>query len=123
MQARHRPQPDWRTVLPHAAATDAGGKAVTLAASGLTLRRGKARVIADLSAALAPGQITAICGPNGAGKSRLLMALAGLISHESGRVTIVGGDLAQLAPSERARRIGFLPQLGVIDWDLSVRTL
>ena len=96
---------------------------MTLAASGLTLRRGKARVVTDLSAALAPGQITAICGPNGAGKSSLLMALAGLISPESGRVTIDGGDLAALAPRDRARRIGYLPQIGEIVWDLSVRNL
>ncbi|MBA4164169.1 MAG: ABC transporter ATP-binding protein [Erythrobacter sp.] len=96
---------------------------MTLAASGLTLRRGKACVVTDLSAALEPGRITAICGPNGAGKSSLLSALAGLIPPADGRATIDGGDLAALAPRERARRIGYLPQLGEIAWDLSVRNL
>jgi len=96
---------------------------MTLAASGLTLRRGHAEVISDVNAALAPGQITAICGPNGAGKSSLLLALAGLISPADGRVTLDGADLAALAPRERARQIGYLPQLGEVAWDLSVRNL
>lgn len=96
---------------------------MTLAASGLTLVRGKARVVTALGAALEPGQITAICGPNGAGKSSLLAALAGLIPPADGRVTLDGNDLTALAPRERARRIGYLPQLGEIAWDLSVRNL
>src|SRR3546814_13723205 len=53
----------------------------------------------------------------------LLSALAGLIPPADGRATIDGGDLAALAPRERARRIGYLPQLGEIAWDLSVRNL
>src|SRR3546814_16991019 len=55
--------------------------------------------------------------------SSLLSALAGLIPPADGRATIDGGDLAALAPRERARRIGYLPQLGEIAWDLSVRNL
>jgi iron complex transport system ATP-binding protein len=76
---------------------------VTLAARDLTLRD---RLTA-VSAALVPGQITAICGPNGAGKSTLLQALAGLIEPSSGTVALGG----------------YLPQVGEIAWDLSVAAL
>ena len=58
---------------------------------------------------LEPGTITAICGPNGAGKSSLVEALAGLLAVE-GDVRLDGATLAALAPRERARRIGYLPQ-------------
>ncbi|GAA4643479.1 ABC transporter ATP-binding protein [Pontixanthobacter gangjinensis] len=77
----------------------------------------------DVSAAFAPGKITAICGPNGAGKSTLLSALAGLLKSESGEVRIDGDSLANLAPRERAKRIGFLPQNGEVAWDVAVRNL
>ena len=73
--------------------------------------------------ALQPGEITAICGPNGAGKSSLLQCLAGLLVPERGTVTHDGTPLTSLAPKERARAIGYLPQDGEIAWDLSVRNL
>lgn len=74
-----------------------------------------------LSASLMPGEITAICGPNGAGKSTLLQCLAGLIAPERGQVLLDGAPLPH--GRERARRIGYLPQVGEIAWDLSVEGL
>jgi iron complex transport system ATP-binding protein len=76
----------------------------------------------DVSLALRPGEVTAICGPNGAGKSTLLACLAGTLTGE-GQVTLDDDDLAALAPRRRARAIGYLPQQGEVAWDVSVRTL
>jgi iron complex transport system ATP-binding protein len=76
-----------------------------------------------VSAALRPGEITAICGPNGAGKSSLLQCLAGLLATQSGDVRLDGTALAALHPRQRAQVIGYLPQTGEIAWDLSVRNL
>jgi len=90
---------------------------VTLAARALTV----AKRLADVSVSLEPGRITAICGPNGAGKSTLLQCLAGLIEPDGGQV-LLGG--APLPPGrERAQRIGYLPQVGEVAWDLSVAGL
>src|SRR5687767_12820722 len=72
-------------------------------------------------AALQPGRITAICGPNGAGKSTLLQCLAGLLEPDRGEVLLDAARLPQ--GRERARRIGYLPQVGEIAWDLSVASL
>lgn len=94
-----------------------------LAADNLTLLRGGRAVVEGLSASLAPGQITAIVGPNGAGKSSLLLGLAGLLAPAGGQVTLDGKALAALAPQERARAVGYLPQAPEIAWDVAVENL
>ncbi|MXP09840.1 ABC transporter ATP-binding protein [Pseudoblastomonas halimionae] len=76
-----------------------------------------------VSAAFAPGWITAICGPNGAGKSSLLSVLAGLVTPEEGSVAIERDAIAAMAARQRARTIGYLPQSPEIAWDVSVETL
>lgn len=94
-----------------------------LAAENLALTRGGKRVVSNLTAVLAPGQITAIVGPNGAGKSSLLLALAGLLEPAEGRVTLDGGALATFAPRLRAQAIGYLPQTPEVAWDVAVENL
>lgn len=76
-----------------------------------------------ITAALRPGELTAICGPNGAGKSSLLACLAGLHKPGGGEATLEGGPVANIAPRERARAIGYLPQSHDVAWDVSVETL
>lgn len=94
-----------------------------LAAENLTLTRGGRVVVDDLTAALAPGKITAIVGPNGAGKSSLLLALTGLLEPSGGAVTLDGNPLSALTPRGRAQAIGYLPQSPDIAWDVSVESL
>jgi iron complex transport system ATP-binding protein len=94
-----------------------------LAADGLSVTRGGRTVVRGLTAALAPGRITAIVGPNGAGKSSALLALAGLIEPARGAVTLDGAPLAALTPRGRAQAIGYLPQSPDIAWDVSVESL
>lgn len=79
--------------------------------------------LAGVSASLTAGQITAICGPNGAGKSSLLECLAGLLSPDSGRVTLDDQPFAAMPPRERARAVGYLPQSAEVAWDVAVRSL
>lgn len=94
-----------------------------LAAENLALKRGGRAVVRGVSASLAPGQITAIVGPNGAGKSSLLLGLAGLLAPADGRVTLEGAALGSLAPRERAKAIGYLPQTPDIAWDVAAEAL
>ncbi len=79
--------------------------------------------LSDVSAALNPGQITAICGPNGAGKSSLLKCLAGLLEPDGGAAKLDGEDVGAMDPRERAKAIGYLAQDGQIAWDMAVRNL
>lgn len=94
-----------------------------LRAENLCVTLGGAEVLHDVSCALQPGTLTAICGPNGAGKSTLLAALAGLERPAGGHVWLDGQNLCHLPPRERARAIGYLPQSGEAAWDISVRSL
>lgn len=57
-----------------------------LSVDALTLVRGGRVILTDLSFDVAPGEALLVRGPNGAGKSSLLMALAGLLDPEAGRI-------------------------------------
>lgn len=84
---------------------------------------GVAARLTDVSLALEPGTITAICGPNGAGKSTLLETLAGLLVPQSGHVRLGDTTLAAMTPRARAQAIGYLPQQAEIAWDVPVRRI
>jgi iron complex transport system ATP-binding protein len=68
----------------------------------ISVSRGTAKVIKDVSAEFKAGTITAIIGPNGCGKSTLLAAIAGDLPLTSGAISLNEKDLqsyqiAQLA--------------------------
>jgi len=94
-----------------------------LIARDLAVTLGRRPILRGVSLAFRPGEVTAIVGPNGAGKSTLLSALVGLRRPDRGAVRLDGDDLAALAPRERARRIGFLPQSPEVAWAVDVETL
>lgn len=77
----------------------------SITVQNLTVARGGKRVIHDISFGVAPGQISALLGANGAGKSSTVMALAGAIPTESGKVRLGDETLTGLAP-DRIRRHG-----------------
>ena len=94
-----------------------------LCASALTVRLGGRSVVDGVELALRPGEVTALVGPNGAGKSTLLACLSGLRRPEAGMVRLGARPLLALAPRDRARRVGFLPQTPEVAWRLDVETL
>lgn len=91
----------------------------------VTLGAANARkaVLSNASLVLHQGEITAIIGPNGAGKSSLLACLAGLRAPDSGAVTLGDVSLERISARERGQRIGFLPQVAEVNWDIDVATL
>lgn len=94
-----------------------------LAAEGITLALGGRRVLDNISVSIASGRVTALLGPNGAGKSSLLACLAALRRPAEGRATLDGTDVGAVPATERARRIGFLPQAADVHWNIDVATL
>nr|WP_255553428.1 ATP-binding cassette domain-containing protein [Maritimibacter sp. DP1N21-5] len=60
--------------------------------------------------AIGAGQKVALLGTNGSGKSTFLKLLAGLYGPGKGRLMIDGVDMAQLAPRDLRRNVGYLGQ-------------
>ncbi len=78
-------------------------------------------VLRDMSIELSRGEVVALLGPNGSGKTTCFYAIAGLVTPESGSVSIDGRDVTQLPMYRRARLgIGYLPQEVSIFRGLSV---
>ncbi|GGK41798.1 hypothetical protein GCM10010124_38260 [Pilimelia terevasa] len=61
-----------------------------VAAVGISRRYGPVTALAELSLAVAPGQILGVTGPSGVGKSTLLRLLAGLERPDTGHVAYAG---------------------------------
>ena len=67
-------------------------------------------VLDGISLAIDTGQVLAIVGPNGVGKSSLIKVASGILRPVQGRVLVDGRNVADLSPSERARRVAVVPQ-------------
>jgi lipoprotein-releasing system ATP-binding protein len=83
-------------------------------------------VLQGVSLSVEPGQTLAVVGPSGAGKSTLLHLLGGLDAPTSGRVSLMGRDLASMSATEQGRwrnlHLGFvyqfhhlLPEFSAVD--------
>jgi ABC-2 type transport system ATP-binding protein len=76
---------------------------------GLTRRFGDFTAVQDVNLSVAPGQFYGFLGPNGAGKSTTIKMLTGLMAPTSGRMQILGLDLATHL-IEVKRQIGVVPE-------------
>lgn len=94
-----------------------------LSVDGISLSLAGRAVLRDVTVAFRPGAVTALLGPNGAGKSTLLACIAGLRQPDGGQVLLNGQPRADLARRDLARRIGLLPQVADVHWDVDVATL
>jgi ABC-2 type transport system ATP-binding protein len=66
-------------------------------------RAGAVQALADLSLAVAPGEVLGLLGPNGAGKSTAIKILTTLAKPDSGTATVAGHDV--LRRPDRVRRV------------------
>ncbi|MFN8074760.1 MAG: ABC transporter ATP-binding protein [Kineosporiaceae bacterium] len=94
------------------------GALVEVRGVGVTL--GRNRVLDGVDLAVEPGRWLGVVGPNGAGKSTLLRVLAGLARHD-GSVLLDGNDVATLGARERARLVGYAPQVPLLPDGVRVR--
>ena len=78
-------------------------------------------VFRDVSFAVGPGELVALCGPNGAGKSTLLRLVLGLHAPSAGEVKLGGTPLGALSRRDVARRAALLPQDTPAEVPLTVR--
>jgi len=88
---------------------------------GLCCGYGAMRSVHGLDLEVADGTVQALIGANGAGKTSTLMAIAGHVAIQGGRVTFDGLDLTGLKPKARvAAGIAVVPEGRRLFADLSV---
>ncbi len=108
--------PPARTAVPPTAAPPPAALRVT----NLRKAFGDLVAVADVSLAVAPGEVFGLLGPNGAGKSTTMMIACGVLTADGGTVELVGETLS---PGRRdlRRKLGVVPQDLAIYPDLTAR--
>jgi len=92
-----------------------------LVARNVGKRFKKRPVLRDVSVSVRRGEAVGLLGPNGAGKTTCFYIITGLISADSGSVSLDGHDITDLPMYRRARLgIGYLPQEASIFRGLTV---
>ena len=66
------------------------------------------------------GDVIALLGPNGAGKSTLMNMISGYLAPSSGKIEVMGKDIALFALQSK-ENIGFLPEGAPLYPDISVK--
>ncbi|HTN09949.1 MAG TPA: ATP-binding cassette domain-containing protein [Acetobacteraceae bacterium] len=95
--------------------------ALKLAHVRRSFRAGKRVVTAldGITAEAARGAVTGLIGPDGAGKTTLMRLIAGLLRADTGRIEVLGTDVAR-DPLAVQARLGYMPQRFGLYEDLSV---
>ncbi len=88
-----------------------------IAFSGVAAGYDGATVLHGLDWQVPHGALVGIAGPSGAGKTTLVRLLTGQAERHAGRVEVAGQPIGPRA----RQRIGYVPQLGGIDWDFPLR--
>lgn len=78
-------------------------------------------VLQDVSLQVAAGEVLAILGPNGAGKTTLIAAILGLLTTDSGDITLLGQRQQGNKRSAALRQqLGVMMQIGSLSANLTV---
>ena len=83
-----------------------------LRAEGVTRRFGDVVALDGVTLQVEPEECVALVGESGSGKTTLLGCFNRLTVPESGRITVLGDDVAAVDPVRLRRRVGYVPQDG-----------
>ncbi|MFQ3647431.1 MAG: ABC transporter ATP-binding protein [Anaerolinea sp.] len=97
---------------------------IILAAYGLIhAYRGGRLALRGVSLEVRAGRVVYLLGRNGSGKTTLMRCLSGVLRPQRGTVLVNGQALSALSPTERAKRIGLIPQAHAIPFAYTVRQI
>src|SRR5262249_61557770 len=80
---------------------------------------GPVRAVDGVNLLAKSGEFVALLGPNGAGKTTLFQLLSGLFAADSGRIEVMGHDMAR-DPVPALARLGIVFQQPTLDLELTV---
>src|SRR5262249_27357626 len=89
----------------------------------ISVRRGGRAIVDDVSVSIGPSALVALIGANGAGKSTLLSVLAGLLTPESGVVTLNGVRPEDMRARTLAPARAHPPQGARAEWPMSMERI
>lgn len=92
-----------------------------LSISKLSLVRGERAIARSLDMDIDAGRVTVVLGPNGAGKSSLLLAMAGILAPDAGRIEVEGRDISTLSRRQIAGYLAWQGELPPTEFGLTVR--
>lgn len=87
-----------------------------ISADNISLVKGGAPLVKDVSFTLKAGELSVLLGPNGAGKTSLMRAVLGLEPAATGTAKLGHEVIAAMPPLKRARHIAYLPQARRLAW-------
>src|SRR5690349_24930676 len=76
------------------------------------------KALDGISFTLQPGEVCGYLGANGAGKSTTIKIMCGMLSADSGTVTVKGINIAS-EPNKVKQMIGYVPESGALFLSLS----
>lgn len=86
----------------------------------ISVKKGAAFIVSDVSLSLTAGEILSVIGPNGAGKSTLISAILGDVGLEAGQINFACAPIHAQPLQARARHIACLPQTSVLSFPFTV---
>ena len=81
---------------------------------------GEQKAVNNISFKVNKGEIVGFLGPNGAGKSTTMKIITGYLEQSGGEAYVCGINVAN-DPLETKKKIGYLPELNALYYDMYVR--
>lgn len=81
---------------------------------------GEQKAVNNISFKIEKGEIVGFLGPNGAGKSTTMKILTGYLQQTSGEAFVCGINVAE-DPLATKKKIGYLPELNALYYDMYVK--
>ncbi len=81
---------------------------------------GEQKAVNDISFTINKGEIVGFLGPNGAGKSTTMKIISGYLQQNGGNAFVCGKNVAE-EPIEIKKKIGYLPELNALYYEMYVR--
>lgn len=93
---------------------------MSIEVKNLLKQYGEQKAVNNISFTVSKGEIVGFLGPNGAGKSTTMKIITGYLQQTAGEAFVCGINVAE-HPIETKRKIGYLPELNALYYDMYVR--